>query len=474
MLIPVLSGKRVFFLYLIKLTLTGSKQGLDPGFMQKYLFIIGLSFLAQVIRSQNTAIDSIFRVLAVSKDDTNKVKSYGDLSWVYMSIGSYDTALIYVERELELASSPILEGKAWQKGIAYAHNTMGVIYFNKGFYPMALQHYYAALRIQEKLNDKRGVASIHNGIGNIYGIQSQFDMALKYHLIALQIRKELGNKRGMANSYGNIGNLYYAKNDFSEALRNYGLSLDLMKETGNKMGIANAYGNIGLVFDAQNRLEDALESQYASLKIHEEIDDIQGQGVTYINLALLYTKIGKYQAAEQNALKGAKISEEIGDLESMKDAYHALSELYEKTKSHTKALSNYKKFIRTRDSLLNEENTKETMRLEMNYEFDKKEAATKLEQEKKEAVAAAESRKQKIILYFISAFGILVLIFAIFAYRSYLQKQKANLAILRQKELIEEKQKEILDSIYYARRIQNALLTSERYITRYVNKINRI
>lgn len=438
--------------------------------MQKYLFIIGLAFLAHAIRSQNTTIDSLSGALAASKEDTNKVKTYGELSWEYISTGSYDTALVYAEMELKLASSPILHGKAWPKGIAYAHNTMGVIYFNKGFYPMALQHYYAALHIQEKLKDKRGIASIHNGIGNIYGIQNQFHLALKNHLIALQIRKELGNKKGMANSYGNIGNLYYAKNNFSEALRNYGLSLALMKETGNKMGIANAYGNIGLVYLGQNRLEDALKSQYSSLKIHEEIGDIQGQGVTYINLAILYTKIEKYPEAEQSALKGAKISEDIGDLESMKDAYHALSELYEKTKAHIKALSNYKKFIGTRDSLLNEENTKETMRLEMNYEFDKKEAATKLEQEKREVVAAAETRKQRIILYSISAFGILVLIFAIFAYRSYLQKQKANFAILRQKELIEAKQKEIVDSIYYARRIQNALLTSERYISRQLKK----
>ena len=39
------------------------------------------------------------------------------------------------------------------------------------------------------------------------------------------------------------------------------------------------------------------------------------------------------------------------------------------------------------------------------------------------------------------------------------------------KELIEEKQKEIIDSIYYARRIQRALLTSEKYIERNLNKL---
>jgi transcription elongation GreA/GreB family factor len=36
---------------------------------------------------------------------------------------------------------------------------------------------------------------------------------------------------------------------------------------------------------------------------------------------------------------------------------------------------------------------------------------------------------------------------------------------------LEEKQKEIIDSIYYARRIQRALLTSEKYIERNLNKL---
>ncbi len=41
--------------------------------------------------------------------------------------------------------------------------------------------------------------------------------------------------------------------------------------------------------------------------------------------------------------------------------------------------------------------------------------------------------------------------------------------IEKQKELVEEKQKEIIDSIHYAKRIQIALLPSEKYIARRLN-----
>ena len=45
--------------------------------------------------------------------------------------------------------------------------------------------------------------------------------------------------------------------------------------------------------------------------------------------------------------------------------------------------------------------------------------------------------------------------------------------IAKQKEVIEEKQKEILDSIHYAKRIQTALLTNEKYIERVLRERKR-
>jgi serine phosphatase RsbU (regulator of sigma subunit) len=66
--------------------------------------------------------------------------------------------------------------------------------------------------------------------------------------------------------------------------------------------------------------------------------------------------------------------------------------------------------------------------------------------------------------------GVLLLIIIGFVVRVNLQRRKTNLAleqknteIIKQKEIVEVKQKEIVSSIYYASRIQNALLTSENY-----------
>ena len=55
-----------------------------------------------------------------------------------------------------------------------------------------------------------------------------------------------------------------------------------------------------------------------------------------------------------------------------------------------------------------------------------------------------------------------------------LQKKEAETQRLiaeRRSEIIEEKQKEILDSIYYARRIQQALITNEFYIEKELKRL---
>src|SRR5581483_8874548 len=103
--------------------------------------------------------------------------------------------------------------------------------------------------------------------------------------------------------------------------------------------------------------------------------------------------MNNYKEAMIYNLKSLYLAKEIGDLEGIKDVNKNLSWIYSTTGNDKEALAHYKAYIVARDSILNEENTKKIVQTEMQYQFDKKEAAAKLEQEKKDAVANAESRK---------------------------------------------------------------------------------
>ena len=116
---------------------------------------------------------------------------------------------------------------------------------------------------------------------------------------------------------------------------------------------------------------------------------------------------------------------------------------------------------------------KSGLKKQMLYDFEKKENATKAIQEQKDLIALEELQRQRIVRNsFIGGF-LLALFLAIVILRSYRQKRKANIEISAQKHIIEEKQKEILDSIRYAKRIQTALITNEKYIDKNLNRLKK-
>ena len=82
-----------------------------------------------------------------------------------------------------------------------------------------------------------------------------------------------------------------------------------------------------------------------------------------------------------------------------------------------------------------------------------------------------KSRKQRLIIVVIIIVLVLVFFFTLFILRTLNLTKKQKAIIEKQKEIVEEKQKEIIDSIHYAKRIQDALLTSQTYIERNINRL---
>jgi hypothetical protein len=102
----------------------------------------------------------------------------------------------------------------------------------------------------------------------------------------------------------------------------------------------------------------------------------------------------------------------------------------------------------------------------MQFEYESKDAEQKAIQSQKDAVAAEAIKRQKYIAIFVAAGLLLAIGFSLLMYRNFLQKKRANILLEEKNTLIERKQKEILDSIHYAKRIQSALMPSEKYISR--------
>lgn len=406
-------------------------------------------------------------------DKKGLAASYNNIGNVYYGQGNFPEALKNYRMSLKIE-----EVTGDKEGVAASHNNIGMIYTDQGNYQEALKNYYASLKIRESIGDKKGETYSYNGIGNVYETQGNYDEALKNYFASLKIDEARGNKADIASSYNNIGSVYFDQGNYQEALKSHKTSLKIKETIGDKAGIASSYSNIGKIYSAQKNYQQALKNYFASLAIEEAIGNKTGIASSYVNIGEVFTKQNKYKEAEEYLIKAKELSNEIGYKESLRDAYQFLTELDSDRGNYKGAYDNHKLFILYRDSLNNEEVEKKMFQSQMIFDFEKREAATKAAQDNKDAIAAQEEQKQKVILILVSGFLFLVLVLALLILRGYRQKQKANVVITKQKSevekqkgevekqkyIIEEKNKDITNSINYAKRIQNAMLPHHKDI----------
>jgi tetratricopeptide (TPR) repeat protein len=405
--------------------------------------------------SQSAGLDSLSSLIRSDKQDSNKVKHLNTLGWAIM-YSNPDTAIILSSEALTIS-----EKISWPKGIANSYGQLAGYNYLKGDFTKALEYYFKTMAIDEKIGNKMGVASDLASIGLVYSNLKNYDKALHYFFEAMDKMKDLGSPELIASNFNNIAGAYSAKGEYLKSLEYYKKAYEIAERLKNKNGLALTSGNIGNEYKNLNDYNSALEYYLKAYALSEEIGDKYNMIAVASNLGTLFTSMNRLKEAEEYLNKGIVLSKEIGATAYLRDCEANLSALYEQSGEYKKSLEHFKIYSLYKDSIASDENVRRQTRNEMQYEFDKKEAAA----EKERALSLAESKRQKIIIIAVVGILFLVLIFSVFIWRS--------LKISReQKDLIEEKQREILDSIQYARRIQNAMLPKEKYIDRSLRRMN--
>jgi tetratricopeptide (TPR) repeat protein len=373
------------------------------------------------------------------------------------------------------------------------YGNIAVVFLSQGDYSKALDFFLKSLEIAEELDDKDAIARQLGNIGIVYAEKEEYPKALEYFKRALAMNISNGSKVNQANWIGNIGLVYKKQGDlllkkgdsagasqsYPQALEHYFKALKLGEGFGDKKRIELQLGNIGSYYYKMKEYDKALEYFEKERNLDEEIKDKRALALTLSNIGAIYTAQKKYPEAEKYLLHSVSLCDSIGIVDYKRDAENNISDLYSemsvspyisplmKGQYAIKALEHFKIATTIKDSLLTLEKSKEIERKELSYEFAKKEAAVKAEQEKKDMIAAEESKKQKVIIFSVIAGLLLVLVFTGFILKSLKTVKKQHRLIElknketeEQKAIIEEKSIEITDSIHYAKRIQQVLMAS--------------
>ncbi len=415
------------------------------------------------------ALDYYHRALKIReeiKEQSGIANSLNNIGAIYNTQGQIKEALDYYYRALKIQE----EIKA-QSGIAYSLNNIGYIYNNQGQIKKALDYYHRALKIREEIKDQQGIAHSLNNIGCIYNKQGQIKEALDYYQRSLKIREEIKDQEGIAYSLNNIGFIYNNQGQIKEALDYYHRTLKILEEIKDQQGIAYSLNNIGYIYQQQGQIKEALDYYQHSLKIREEIKDQEGIAISLNSIGAIELKQKNYAEAKRYCQRSLTISKENGYAEIIRNAELLFARIDSARGNGGGAFEHYKQYIIFRDSIVNVGTRKASMKKQMQYEYEKKEAATQAEQEKKDAVAAEEKQKEKVIKWSVLIGLFLIALFAVFIVQRLRQSLRQKKIIEEQKKIteeqkkhIEEKHKETIDSINYAKRIQRALFPHRRDI----------
>lgn len=478
-----------------------------PVIFTSFFLFSGLSLFPQGMHEVSN-VDSMLHLLESSGEDSNKVILLEEIAYYYAT-KDLEKAMEFAEQGLFLAKqikyrrgegvslvqvgninndlgkvSSALNNFEQAAGIAHeindkkllmsALNNLGISYFNLAEFEKALDYYLQNTRLAEELNDEKVLPRAYNNVANVYIRIRNDAKALEYHFKGLKISEKLGDKMLIAGSYNNIGIVYRQMGQKEKALEYYLKTLKLAEELNHKLGMTFALNNIGTLYAENNEPGKALEYIQRALILKREIGEKKGIANTLNNAGICYNDLQRYDEALKAYYESVEIAKEIDEKNSLISAYEGLRDVFEAKKDYKKAYEYFRLYSAVKDTIFNKEKSEQVAEMQTRFETEKKEKELKLQSveiENKDALM----KQQKYRQYVLMAGMMLILVLAVAIYIAFRQKQRNNKMLTVQNEkirqqnriiekahsILENKSKDITESILYARRIQQAILPQE-------------
>jgi two-component system NarL family sensor kinase len=313
---------------------------------------------------------------------------------------------------------------------ASLHRELGLEYKRAAEPDLAIEHYQKSLAISIRLKDSESMAKCYNNLGSVYNIKGEFDQALDSYLNSLRLNEQLGDKGGQMKNHINLGNFFAGQRNFEKAEGHYSRALELVDpgkdlnyeallnlnlgginsdphnnqadldkaiiyfekaraaftKLEDPVRLSGVVNNIGVVKEQQGKFREAYDNYHQALEIRRQIQDLPGIAQSYFNLGNVMYLLNEFDKALSFYKLSLEEARAIKARSQVQDALHGISATYASIKDHQKAFEYRLEYELLKDSLYNEEKSRQLAELETQYETEKKD---------KELLVKEASIKQK-------------------------------------------------------------------------------
>ncbi|MBI9054097.1 MAG: tetratricopeptide repeat protein [Bacteroidales bacterium] len=325
-------------------------------------------------------------------------------------------------------------------------------------------------------------------IGEAYYLQENYPKALEYFKNYLKLQVEINNENGIGRAYNNLGIIYRATDDFPRAIECYEKSREIYEKLNNAGGLSGIYINLGVLHEYLNLFAQARDFYNRSLEIELKLKDFDGIATSYLNLGGIHLKLKNHKTAIEYCEKSIELCKIHDYTHTLELNYEILSQAYKEIDKPTEALNYLEMFNELKGIRINQEASSQIAELEIKYQADKK-------QQEIDLLNKEKTQKHNMNIVFIIGlllFSVLVIVVlkinktrrrnnnvlrsqndSILVQKEEIEAQRDEIEaqrdeIKRQKDIsdIQTKQivkqnKDITDSIEYAKHIQIALFPNK-------------
>lgn len=405
--------------------------------MKHILIQLGFVLLSINSFAQPVNVDSLLNVYKQHPNDSNGLIALSKATLHYFNANDYQNTIKYGEKTLPLAL-----GLKNNLITARMYEAMANSLDKLGRKDESANYTYKALRYYELAGNKPVLAHMYQGIGVGKFLIGNLDGALDDYRKSYELHTQVKDTHGIITSGVNIGLalIQCGKNDSALAFINTSIKLcKIAYDSSNWIfpftynAAGNAYLGIGYscLEKGNQKLADenfntALNYYLLAVAGWKRSSNPKGEFEAKENVANALINLRRYDDARKyllEAIDGVRKNEPV-NYRILNGSYLNLSNLESNCGNYKKALEYYQQYVAYRDSVSNNELKERDIQSQMQYEFDKKEADTKAEQEKKDALSAAAIQKQKTTFRFTIAGVIILLCFAGYVFYNFQRKKK--------------------------------------------------
>ncbi len=356
-------------------------------------------------------------------------------------------------------------------------NLIGDVRTSLGQYNEALVDYNESMKYYESVGNNKALSSLIINIGNLYSYQGNNREALKYYAKAYEQKLKLNDPEGVARALVNMSGMNSLLKNFQQAILDAKAAEEICDANKLYYLIPFVYQNLSNSYVNMGNVDSALYYYDKAISFHRATNNSAALSAALNGKANTYIEAKQYAKALPILDEALKLAVVTRSKENRMNTYNLLGIVYFKMDQLREAYLYMTKYSNLKDSLISEKSTAQITEMQTKYDTEKKDK--ELIKKEAEIVKQQIEGKQRATERnaFILGFA-LMLVVVFFIFKAYRQKKKSNEQITAQKKIIDEayeklneKNKEVMDSIYYARRIQRALITSEKYILRNIREL---